>query len=255
MYTPFPCPRVDHALSLVPAARPFFALEPTFAEPSCRTDSRGHENHLLPLFKSLPDHTMASRGLLQSTMMTPRLVARSSLQHVNHPAVVMRSTLGRKLASTTSTASGGRTRSGPFKSYPRMTMAAAALLGGAAYIAATRDAEPLQASTAATLDLDPNDPLSALYPHILHASTSHLDDLPLGTLIKTYIVYLGSSQSALVEAGPWMLQKLEWARDNVPIVGNTLWSAFAVVSAPSDALHRVTEAEFHFPAGLTPRRQ
>lgn len=111
-----------------------------------------------------------------------------------------------------------------------MAMAAAALLGSAAYVATTRDAEPLQASTAATLDLDPNDPLSALYPHILHASTSHLDALSLGTLIQTYIVYLGSSQSALVQAGPWMLHKLEWTRDNVPIVGPVVWSLFAMVS-------------------------
>lgn len=115
-----------------------------------------------------------------------------------------------------------------------MMMAAAALLGTTVYVAVTRDSEPLQASTAATLQLDPNDPLSALYPHILHAATSHLEELPLSDLIKSYIVYLGSSQSAVVEAGPWMLHKLEWARDNVPLVGTAVWSLFALVSTPSD---------------------
>lgn len=188
---------------------------------------------------------MATRGLLQCTSnMTPRLLAKSSLQHISPSPAVMRSTLGRRLVSSSSAASGGASGSGPFRSSSKMAMTAAALLGTATYVVATGDAEPLQASTAATLDLDPNDPLSALYPHILHASTSHLDDLSLATLIKTYIVYLGSSQSALVEAGPWMLHKLEWARDNVPIVGTVAWSIFATVSTSSDVAHLASADDF-----------
>lgn len=108
-----------------------------------------------------------------------------------------------------------------------MTAAAVALLGTTAYIATRSSAEPVQASTAAVLD--PNDPLSALSPQMLHQATAHLQLVGLADLVRQYVVYLGSSQAALVEAGPWMLQKLEWARDNVPVLGTAVWGFFAIV--------------------------
>jgi proline dehydrogenase len=109
-----------------------------------------------------------------------------------------------------------------------------ALLGTSAYIATRPSAEPVEASTAALLD--PNDPLSALTPQALHQATAHLQLVGLGDLLRQYVVYLGSSQAALVESGPWVLKKVEWARDNVPVLGSAVWGFFSIVSSPCSLL-------------------
>lgn len=116
-----------------------------------------------------------------------------------------------------------------FKQSPRLTTAAVALLATGALFAATSSSEPLEASTASLDVVDPNDPLSALSPSVLHAATSHLQSVGVSDLIRQYVVYLGSSQAALVEAGPWMLKKLEWARANVPLLGSAIWGFFSIV--------------------------
>lgn len=58
----------------------------------------------------------------------------------------------------------------------------------------------------------------------------------MGKLFKQYVVFLGSSQQALVEAGPWMLKKLEWTRENVPVLGSAVWALFTIVSASQSRL-------------------
>ena len=95
--------------------------------------------------------------------------------------------------------------------------------------AALRSPEPLHASTAPLANVD--DPLYALSPAVLCGSTSHLAQASLGKLVKQYVVFLGSSQQALVEAGPWLLKKLEWTRENVPVLGSAVWALFTIVSA------------------------
>lgn len=155
-------------------------------------------------------------------------IASTSRVLLRSPAAPSRQAI-RFASFTSSSGSSSSSASGsPFARSPRLTAAAVALLGTSAYIATRTSAEPLQASTAALLD--PNDPLSALAPQSLHAATAHLQLVGLADLVRQYVVYLGSSQPKLVESGPWMLKQLEWARDNVPVLGSAVWGFFTIVS-------------------------
>ncbi|GAA6006171.1 hypothetical protein JCM11491_002059 [Sporobolomyces phaffii] len=71
------------------------------------------------------------------------------------------------------------------------------------------------------------DPLSALDPSALSRTTAHLTGQSLGDLCRQWVVFAISEQSALVQAGPWMLGKIEWTRDNVPLLGSAVWAVFA----------------------------
>lgn len=74
------------------------------------------------------------------------------------------------------------------------------------------------------------DPLSILDPQELSSSSAHLVDLPISQLIRAYIVFLASSSPTLVDLAPPTIEKLEWARDNVPLLGKPLWSLLVFVS-------------------------
>lgn len=110
----------------------------------------------------------------------------------------------------------------------RLVAAGLAFAAGSVFLVAqsqSTDPSPLPAAA-----LDGSDPLSALSPHVLMSATSHLSTLSVTDLCRQYVVYLASSQSALVSSGPWILKQLEWTRDNVPGVGAVVWGIFAIVS-------------------------
>ncbi|KAK4057046.1 proline dehydrogenase [Microbotryomycetes sp. JL221] len=102
-------------------------------------------------------------------------------------------------------------------------------LGGATLVTAFNltTQRPVQSQEHAQHMFDPSDPLSALNPHSLHSSTNHLRQSSLSSLVRQYFVYLGSGLPGVVQAGPWILNKFEWTRDNVPIIGPVVWSLFS----------------------------
>ncbi|KAI5479221.1 proline dehydrogenase [Pseudohyphozyma bogoriensis] len=110
----------------------------------------------------------------------------------------------------------------------RLIAAGLAVAGGATLLA-SRTSQPLQAQSPPSPALDLDDPLSRLSPQLLATATSHLTALSLSDLVRQYVVYFGSSQGYLVEAGPWILDKLQWAKENVPLLGSAVWGTFAVV--------------------------
>jgi hypothetical protein len=107
------------------------------------------------------------------------------------------------------------------------------VLGAGATVAiAFNISDPLYASTSPATDVaDKKDVLSKLDPVTLMHTTQHLKSLPFVDLLRLYCVYLASSSSTLVSAGPSILSKLEWTRDNIPILGGVIWEAFAFVSS------------------------
>ncbi|GAA6055123.1 hypothetical protein JCM3770_007452 [Rhodotorula araucariae] len=99
----------------------------------------------------------------------------------------------------------------------------AAALAGTAYLASgSSDDAPLLPA-----NLNPNDPLSALDPAVLARTTAHLTAASLPDLVRQWVVYAVSEQSLLVSMGPWMVAKLQWANDNVPVLGPAVWAVFA----------------------------
>ena len=94
--------------------------------------------------------------------------------------------------------------------------------------------EPIQAETAISANHhDDSDPLSRLRSL---SATSHLDFVDWKSLARSYVVWLGSSQSSLVAAGPAMISKLEWAREHVPLLGEVVWRTFCFVGTPLPVL-------------------
>lgn len=79
-------------------------------------------------------------------------------------------------------------------------------------------------------NVNPNDPLSALEPSILGRTSAHLTSASMSDLVRQWVVYAVSEQSMLVSAAPWIVEKLQWANDNIPLVGPAVWSIFAFVS-------------------------
>ncbi|GAA5969405.1 hypothetical protein JCM11641_008106 [Rhodosporidiobolus odoratus] len=73
-----------------------------------------------------------------------------------------------------------------------------------------------------------NDPLSALDPALLARTTAHLTGATLSDLFRQWVVYAVSGQPLLVESAPWIVGKLQWAKDNVPVLGSAVWAIFAV---------------------------
>ncbi|KAK4052435.1 proline dehydrogenase [Microbotryomycetes sp. JL201] len=133
-----------------------------------------------------------------------------------------------RLSHSTSGTNGGRTRQRSSRNPAWSVIGLGA--GGAALVTAfnltTRDPVHSQEHYQ-HVAYDPSDPLSALSPHVLHNSTNHLTEASLSSLVRQYLVYLGSGLPGVVEAGPWILNKLEWTRDNVPIIGPVVWSFFS----------------------------
>ncbi|KAL8283628.1 hypothetical protein RQP46_005423 [Phenoliferia psychrophenolica] len=95
-----------------------------------------------------------------------------------------------------------------------------------AYPFASASAPPHAVATDADVDVDP---LSRLQPQALTSRTEHLQGLGFKDLCRLYVVYLGSSQDVLVAHAPAMLKRLEWVRDEVPVVGGLVWAGFELV--------------------------
>ncbi|POY72396.1 hypothetical protein BMF94_4553 [Rhodotorula taiwanensis] len=76
-------------------------------------------------------------------------------------------------------------------------------------------------------NVNPNDPLSALEPSVLGRTSAHLTSASMSDLVRQWVVYAVSEQSMLVSAAPWIVGKLQWANENIPLVGPAVWSIFA----------------------------
>lgn len=98
-------------------------------------------------------------------------------------------------------------------------------LGAAFLNSDSSDGQPLLSPS-----VNPNDPLSALDPSILGKTSAHLTSAALSDLVRQWVVYAVSEQSLLVSAAPWIVEKLQWANDNVPLVGPAVWAVFSFVS-------------------------
>jgi proline dehydrogenase len=126
----------------------------------------------------------------------------------------------------------------------RYAGAGALALGSGAYFVSSlnKDSPPLLSPPS----FNSNDPLSALDPSALARTTAHLTGQALGDLCRQWLVFAISEQSLIVQAGPWMLGKIEWTRDHVPILGSAVWAVFAFVSLSSSHPSRI------FPFFLVP---
>lgn len=105
--------------------------------------------------------------------------------------------------------------------------AGAAALAATAYLAASSSSDA--DSHKPLLLANPNDPLSALDPAVLARTTAHLQSATLPDLVRQWVVYAVSEQSLLVSMGPWFVSKLQWAHENVPVLGPAVWAVFATV--------------------------
>ncbi|GAA5849323.1 hypothetical protein JCM5353_006738, partial [Sporobolomyces roseus] len=101
---------------------------------------------------------------------------------------------------------------------------ALALVGGAYLVASsTLESVPTPLSPPS---YNSNDPLSSLDPSSLQRTTAHLTGQRISDLVRQWVVFAVSEQSTLVSAGPWIMGKIEWTRDNVPILGSAVWAVF-----------------------------
>lgn len=110
----------------------------------------------------------------------------------------------------------------------RYAGAGALALGGTAYLFSDRNNSE-SPSLLTPPSFNSSDPLSALDPSALSRTTAHLTGQALGDLCRQWLVFAISEQSTLVQAGPWVLGKIEWTRDHVPILGSAVWAVFAFV--------------------------
>lgn len=101
---------------------------------------------------------------------------------------------------------------------------AVAALGTAFLASDAKNDQPLLAPT-----VNPNDPLSALEPSLLARTSAHLTSASLPDLVRQWVVYAVSEQSLLVSAAPWIVEKLQWANEHVPLLGPAVWSIFSFV--------------------------
>lgn len=175
--------------------------------------------------------------MLRSTTLGVHALARQPPSHVARDAgknLARRLHSSRPPRTTHSLASDATTAAqNPFKktanSNRRIAIAAgAAVLAGGALLASSGSSDDAPLIPA---HLNPNDPLSALDPSVLGRTTAHLTAASLSDLVRQWVVYAVSEQSMLVEMGPWVLGKLQWANDNVPLLGPAVWAVFAFVRA------------------------
>ncbi|GAA6063392.1 hypothetical protein JCM10212_002963 [Sporobolomyces blumeae] len=117
------------------------------------------------------------------------------------------------------------TRNAPNRRTLAYAAGAFALVGGT-YLASSAESD---SSSAPLLppSFNSSDPLSALDPSALARTSVHLTSSSLSDLVRQWVVFAVSEQSKLVEAGPWIMGKVEWTRDNVPILGQAVWAVFA----------------------------
>ncbi|GAA5967110.1 hypothetical protein JCM21900_001891 [Sporobolomyces salmonicolor] len=129
----------------------------------------------------------------------------------------------RRPLTTRTLSSTGSTSSYSFPSRRNVAIGATALaLAGTAYLASPSfDEAPLLPPS-----LNRNDPLSVLDPAILAHTNLHLTRQSLPNLVREWVVFAVSEQSALVEAGPWIIRKIQWTKDNVPLLGPAVWAVF-----------------------------
>lgn len=102
-------------------------------------------------------------------------------------------------------------------------------LAGSAYLVASSSLESVPTPLSPP-SFNSNDPLSSLDPSALQRTTAHLTGQRISDLLRQWVVFAVSEQSTLVSAGPWIMGKIEWTRDNVPILGSAVWAVFAFVS-------------------------
>ncbi|GAA5912722.1 hypothetical protein JCM6882_005771 [Rhodosporidiobolus microsporus] len=114
--------------------------------------------------------------------------------------------------------------SSAFRSNKTLALAAGAtVLAGTAFAASSSsDDIPLLPPS-----VNPNDPLSALEPSLLGRTTAHLTNVALPDLLRQWVVYAVSGQALLVESSPFIVGKLQWFKDNVPVLGDAVWAVFA----------------------------
>ncbi|GAA5931545.1 hypothetical protein JCM1841_005543 [Sporobolomyces salmonicolor] len=129
----------------------------------------------------------------------------------------------RRPLTTRTLNSTGSTSSYSFPSRRSVAIGATALaLAGTAYLASCSfDEAPLWPPS-----LNRNDPLSVLDPAILAHTNLHLTRQSLSDLVREWVVFAVSEQPALVEAGPWIIGKIQWTKDNVPLLGPAVWAVF-----------------------------
>ncbi|BGP34066.1 proline dehydrogenase [Rhodotorula toruloides] len=171
--------------------------------------------------------------MLRSTTLGVHTLARQAPAHVARDTgknIARRLHSSRPPCTTHSLASDATTAAlNPFRktanSNRRIALAAgAAVLAGGALLASSGSSDDTPLIPA---HLNPNDPLSALDPSVLARTTAHLTAANLSDLARQWVVYAISEQSMLVETGPWMLGKLQWANDNIPLLGPAAWAVFA----------------------------
>ncbi|BGP18563.1 hypothetical protein JCM10213_003028 [Rhodosporidiobolus nylandii] len=163
--------------------------------------------------------------MLRSTAPAGRCILRHQLRSAAKQRRLHSSQPGKHTHTLSSSPSAGHTSPGSsLRSSRGIAFAAGgAVLAGAAYAASSSsDEAPLLPPS-----LNPNDPLSALDPSQLARTTAHLTGVSLPDLLRQWVVYAVSGQPLLVESAPWIVGKLQWAKDNVPLVGPAVWAIFA----------------------------
>lgn len=167
------------------------------------------------------------RTTSSSSSLSSRAVFASPTLRCLHSSRIPRTTHALHSAVHAEQAGAEGARSGNKKRFAAAAAGAVAFAGlGAAFL--NSDSSDSQALLSPSVN--PNDPLSALDPTVLAKTSAHLTSAALSDLVRQWVVYAVSEQSLLVSAAPWIVEKLQWANDNVPLIGPAVWTVFAFVS-------------------------
>lgn len=220
-----------------------FPLACGYPRPLVYVFSQSRRN-LLFLDTSAPDHDEIGTS---AVMIGVRFFGRSAPIALKSFPSRIPSAVRNQLIARTYSAAASTSAPSSSKSYSKFILAGVAVAAGSTLFLSTRSpvlAEAVQISEPTSLSTSiasfqttkssdrpaSSDVLSALRPEVLTDAHAHLEKADVTDLVKQYVVYLLSEQSYLVERGPWMLKQLEWTRDNVPVLGSLVWSAFSFVS-------------------------
>lgn len=182
-------------------------------------------------FLSFPSLFLVRSAMIRTTAATGRTLARSQLpRNAVKPRRLHFSPPPHNTHTISSSSSSSHSSSSSSFASKRTiaAVAGATLLAGTAFAASSSsDDLPLLPPS-----VNPNDPLSSLDPAVLGRTTAHLTGATLSDLVRQWIVYGVSGQPLLVSSAPWIVGKLQWAKDNVPILGSAVWAVFALVRPP-----------------------
>ncbi|GJN92468.1 hypothetical protein Rhopal_005498-T1 [Rhodotorula paludigena] len=162
--------------------------------------------------------------MLRTAALEARLLARPAtlpspaLRRLVHSAP----SVARKAASPTTTPAPADDAAAARRS---LRTSASQPAAGTAHLSASGAAH--EAAPALPDDYKPQDPLATLDAAYLSRTTAHLQASSLSDLMRQWVVYAVSEQSLLVSMGPWFVAKLQWANDNVPVLGPAAWAVFA----------------------------